>query len=94
MVNITPSLVIELEAMGYHSLEDLQKVGWEKLCITYSKNHAAALTPDFFTLLYAIVHNTPLRKVTKDKIKKAEKLCKKTKAGFDPGFAKKSKRKT
>lgn len=93
-MNITPSLVIELEAMGFSSLEDLEKIGWEKLCTTYVKNHSAALNPNFFTLLYAIVHNTPLRKVTKESIKKSEKLYKKIKTGFDPGFAKKSRKKT
>jgi hypothetical protein len=93
VVNITPALVIELEAMGYHSLEDLQKIGWEKLCISYSKIHTARLTLEFFMLLYAIVENIPLRKVTKEKTKKVQKLYKKIKAGNDPGFAKKSKKK-
>jgi hypothetical protein len=94
VVNITPALVIELEAMGFHSLEDLQALGWEKLCLKYSKVHPTKLTPEFFTLLLAVVHNIPLRKVTKEKIKKAEKLCKKAKAGDNPGFAKKSRKKS
>jgi len=71
----------------------LQIIGWEKLCQKYSKIHPRTLTQEFFVLLYAIVHNIPLRKVTKEKIKKAQKLYKKTKAGDDPGFAKKSRKK-
>lgn len=90
---MTPGLVIELEAMGYHSLEDLQKVGWEKLCISYSKTHPTRLTSEFFVLLYAIVHNLPLTKMTKEKTRIVEKFYKKTKAGNEAGFAKKSKKK-
>jgi hypothetical protein len=93
VVNTTPGIVMELAAMGYHTLEDLQQIGWEKLCISYSKIHTGRLNPEFFTLLYAIVNNIELRKVTKDKLKLAVKLVKKIKAGFDPGFAKKSKSK-
>jgi hypothetical protein len=92
VVNMTPALVIELEAMGYRSLEDLQQIGWEKLCISYSKTHAARLTPEFFTLLNAIIKNTLLKKVTKDQAKKSEKLYKKIKASSEAGFAKKPKK--
>lgn len=94
VANVTPALVIELEAMGYHSLEDLQAVGWEKLCRLYSKTHANKLNTEFFSLLYAVTNNIPLRKVTKENIKKAEKLVKKIKAGSEAGFAKKTRKKT
>lgn len=93
MANLNPALVIELEAMGYHSLEELQQVGWEKLCITYSKIHANRLSPEFFSLLFGVINDIPLKKVTKVNQKKAEKLFKKIKAGSDPGFAKKSRKK-
>ncbi len=94
VANITPALVIEFEAMGYHTLEDLQKIGWEKLCRAFAKTHTSRFNPEFFSLLYAIVNDIPLRKVTKEKIKSAEKLCKKIKAGDQAGFAKKSRKRT
>lgn len=93
MANITPALIIELEAMGYHTLEDLQKVGWEKMCLAFAKTHASRFSSEFFSLLYGIVHNIPMRKVTKESIKKAEKLYKKIKAGEEAGFAKKKRKK-
>lgn len=93
VANMTPALVIELEALGYHSLEDLQAVGWEKLCRLYSKTHSSKFTPEFFTLLFAIVNNLPMRKVTKENVKKATRLHKKIKASSEAGFAKKSRKK-
>lgn len=89
---MTPALVIEFEAMGYHSLEDLQQVGWEKLCISFSKTHPTRFDPQFFVLLYAITNNIPVAKVTKDKARVIEKLYKKIKASNEAGFAKKNKR--
>jgi hypothetical protein len=89
---MTPALVIEFEAMGYHTLEDLQQIGWEKLCLAFSKIHPTRFNPQFFNLLYAITHNIPVAKVTKKKKRIIEKLYKKIKAGDEAGFAKKSKK--
>lgn len=92
VVNVTPAIVIELEAMGHHTLEDLQKLGWEKLCLSYSKIHTARFTPEFFILLFALVENIPLKKVTKEQVRKIQKVYKKAKASSEAGFAKKSKK--
>jgi hypothetical protein len=92
VVNFYPMIVNELSSMGYQSLEDLQKLGWESLCRKYAKTFPERLNANMFLLLAASMQSLPKRRASEEMKIKAHKLVEKIKADQTPFRSRKPKK--
>ena len=79
--NLGPTSAAEMDAMGIHFLDQIEKMGWEEFCTRYVELFPHRLNLNAFTAIIGALENQDWRRLDPDLKAQAKALIRNIKKG-------------
>ncbi len=72
--NLGPKTQEQFEAIGIHSFEQLEELGWEEVCLRFNEYYPGLINLNLVTAVIGAIHDQDWRKVDPHIKKQAKQL--------------------